>query len=63
MKILFDIGHPARFNYFKNSIRILEDHGHEAVITARDKEIALYLVSQLGFLYYCTGKNLASILS
>lgn len=30
------------------------------MITARDKEIALYLISRLGFKHYCTGKNLSS---
>ncbi len=60
MKILFDIGHPAHIHYFKNAIRILEDKGHEMVITARDKEITLYLIRRLGFKYYCTGKNLSS---
>ena len=60
MNILFDIGHPAHIHYFKNAIRQLQRKGHEIIITARDKEISLYLIDKLGFDYYCTGKNLAS---
>ena len=60
MKYLFDIGHPAHVHYFKNCIRILESHGHQIIITARDKEMSLYLLDTYGFRYTCTGKNLSS---
>lgn len=60
MKYLFDIGHPAHVHYFRNCMRILESHGHEIVITARDKEMTLYLLEHYGFQYTCTGKNLSS---
>ena len=43
MNILVDIGHPAHVHLFKNMIWNLEEDGHEVKITARDKEIALYL--------------------
>ena len=41
MKILIDIGHPAHVHLFKNLIGNLRKDGHEVIITARDKEIAL----------------------
>lgn len=60
MKYLLDIGHPAHVHYFKNCIRILEDHGHQIAVTARDKEIARYLLDKYDIEYVCTGKNLRS---
>ncbi len=60
MRYLFDIGHPAHVHYFKNCIRILENHGHQIAITARDKEMSLFLLEKYGFEYTCTGKNLSS---
>lgn len=60
MKYLFDIGHPAEFHCFKNTIRNLIQKGHEAVITARDKDVSLYLLEKFAVPYYSTGKNLPS---
>jgi len=60
VKYLFDIGHPAHVHYFKNLIRILEKSGHQVAITARDKEISLYLLDSCKLQYTCTGKNLPS---
>ena len=60
MKYLFDIGHPAEFHCFKNTIRNLIQKGHDAVITARDKDVTLKLLEKFGVPYYCTGKNLPS---
>jgi predicted glycosyltransferase len=60
MKYLFDIGHPAEFHLFKHVIGILQQQGHQVVITARDKDVTLDLLNESGFRYFCTGKNLAS---
>ena len=57
MKVLVDIGHPAHVHFFKNAIWELESKGHEVQITARDKEIALYLLEAYGFKYHNLGKN------
>ena len=48
MNILFDIGHPAHIHYFKNTIRHLKRNGHQVTLTARDKDISLYLIEKLG---------------
>lgn len=45
MKILIDIGHPAHVHFFKNTIWNLEKDGHEVMVTARDKEIAIDLLN------------------
>ena len=57
MKVLVDIGHPAHVHLFKNIIWNLEGDGHEVKITARDKEIALYLLDAYGFKYENLGKH------
>ncbi len=49
MKILIDICHPAHFHFFYNPIRILREHGHEVLITSRDKEISLSLIESEGW--------------
>jgi uncharacterized protein len=59
MKILLDIGHPAHVHYFRNAVKILEQKGHEFLITTRDKEVTLDLLRKYGFNYICTGKNKA----
>lgn len=47
MKVLFDIGHPAHVHFFKNPARLLQQRGHDILITSRDKECALDLLEQL----------------
>lgn len=48
MKVLIDIGHPAHVHFFRNPIKILQQRGHDIVITSRDKEFALELLDELG---------------
>ncbi len=52
MKILIDIGHPAHVHFFRNPIRLLKEHGHEVIITSRDKEFALKLLDELKLEHY-----------
>jgi len=52
MKVLIDIGHPAHVHFFKNPIRLLRNHGHEVVITSRDKEFALSLLDDLNLQHH-----------
>ncbi|CAG0951503.1 MAG: DUF354 domain-containing protein [Candidatus Methanoperedens sp.] len=44
MKIMIDIGHPAHVHFFKNTIWALEKNGHEVMVTARDKDVAVDLL-------------------
>jgi len=53
VRILVDILHPAHVHFFKHAVRIWQERGHEVLITARDKEMALYLLNAYGFDYTC----------
>ncbi|RYG49985.1 MAG: DUF354 domain-containing protein [Chitinophagaceae bacterium] len=57
MKILIDIGHPAHVHYFKNTIRILKEKGHEITITARNKEVAFNLLDTYHLPYVSRGSG------
>jgi predicted glycosyltransferase len=48
VKILIDIGHPAHVHFFKNPMRILQEHGHEILVTSREKEVAVDLLDDAG---------------
>ena len=63
MKILVDIGHPAHVHLFKNMIWNLENDGHEVKITAREKEIVLYLLDVYRFKYENLGKHHKKLLN
>ncbi|WP_094227389.1 DUF354 domain-containing protein [Methanolobus psychrotolerans] len=48
MKVLIDIGHPAHVHFYKNTIKELENRGHEVLVTARDKEVTVKLLKAYG---------------
>ncbi|HOX77102.1 MAG TPA: DUF354 domain-containing protein [Bacteroidales bacterium] len=48
MTYLFDLGHPAHFHLFKQSIRILQEKGHKAVITIKDQPVLIALLQDAG---------------
>lgn len=56
MRILVDIGHPAHVHFFKNFIREMEKRGHELMITARDKDVALRLLKAYNFEHTVIGR-------
>jgi uncharacterized protein len=39
MKVLFQLNHPAHYHLFKNVINILKKHGHNILVTSRNKDI------------------------
>ena len=45
MNILFDIGHPAHFYLFKNTIEFLEKNNHKVYCVVRDKDILVNLMN------------------
>jgi len=49
MRILIDMGHPGHVHFFKNFIWEMENKGHTVLITARNKEITLDLLSKYHF--------------
>lgn len=63
MKILFDIGHPGHFHYFRNAAKILEERGHKTFFTTRDKDVTLNLFKAFKIPYYLTGKNKPGIIN
>ncbi len=56
MKILVDIGHPAHVHFYKNFIRRMEERGHKFLITARDKDVTLYLLNVYTINYKVVGR-------
>lgn len=61
MKVIFDIGHPAHVHLFKHLARLLMQHGHEVLFTARDKEFELQLLEAESFPYINFGKHYRSL--
>ncbi len=51
MTIFFNISHPAHFHFFKNTIRILREKGHNIIIGARNKEFTIDLLKSSEFKY------------
>ena len=62
MRIFIDIGHPAHVHYFKNFIKEMKGRGHDFFITARDKEMAQYLLESENLDYTNRGKGKTSAL-
>ena len=52
MRLLFDLGHPAHFHLFKNTIAELRAGGHDVVIFAREKDCLPQLLDKAGWSYY-----------
>ena len=48
MKFLVDINHPAHVHFFRYPLRILQERGHDIVVTSRAKEMAVPLLDELG---------------
>lgn len=49
MKILVDITHPAHVHFFKYAIKDWQAHGHQVIITSRDKDLTLCLLDRYEF--------------
>jgi hypothetical protein len=48
MRILVDLNHPAHVHLFRNAIQEWQKHGHEVLITARDKDVTQELLRLYG---------------
>jgi uncharacterized protein len=46
MKVLFEICHPAHVHYFRNLIKLLNQHGHEVKILAQNRGIISQLLDK-----------------
>jgi hypothetical protein len=56
MRILIDIGHPGHVHFYKHVIWKLIGHGHDVLISARDKDVTLDLLNYYGFKYKTLSK-------
>lgn len=56
MKILVDIGHPAHVHFYKHFIWEMEKRGHEVLVTARDKDVAVDLLDAYNIDHSVVGK-------
>lgn len=57
MRIIFEITHPAHVHFFRNPIRILEEDGHELLVTSRDKDCTLDLLSRYDIENHCLSQQ------
>jgi len=51
MRILFQLGHPAHFHLFKNTIADLQRDGHQTYVLIRRKDILEDLLQEAGMTY------------
>lgn len=57
MKVLVDIGHPAHVHLFRHVVGELVGRGHEVLVTASDKDVAIQLLGEHGIPYAFLGKS------
>lgn len=62
MRVFFDITHPAIVHFFKNLISDLISQGHSVLVTARDKDMTVPLLSSLGIPHTCISQRRASLI-
>lgn len=46
MRVLVDINHPAHVHFFRNPIALLQQRGHEVLVTSRQKDVTLALLDE-----------------
>ena len=57
MKIFVDIGHPAQVHFFKHFVAEMSDRGHEILVTARDKDVSIPLLTAYGIQFKLVGQQ------
>ncbi len=55
MKVLVDVTHPAHVHFFRHAVDALRRDGHDVVVTARDKDITLALLEEMGIEHHVLG--------
>ncbi len=63
MKALFDFVHPAQVHFFKNAIRCLKQRGDKVMVTARQKDVTIELLTSLGIEHTCISKKGSNMLA
>ena len=62
-RFLFQLNHPAHFHLFKHTIQMLEDKGHNILISIKDKDILKELVKDYSFVQLSEGYRKNNIFS
>ena len=57
MNILFEIGHPAHFYKFENTIKTLSAKNHRVIVIIRDSPIVISLLRKSGFTFFIIGRK------
>jgi predicted glycosyltransferase len=57
VKVLIDIMHPAHVHFFRNFRKEMIELGHEIIITAREKDVAVDLLDEYGITYQVLSKQ------
>lgn len=57
MKYLFYLAHPAHFHLFKNTMRILKEHGHDVMVTIKTKDVLRKLLEESGLAFTNIAEN------
>ncbi|MBA7643508.1 hypothetical protein ES703_51239 [subsurface metagenome] len=57
------IGHPAHVHFFKHFVWNMERRGHEILICATDKDVALRLLDAYQFQYICIGRSRGNLVA
>jgi len=66
MRILIEVTHPAHVHFFRNAISEFQKRGHEAAVTAREKDVTIQLLNNYKIPYTVlskTGRTKFSLLS
>lgn len=56
MNILIDLSHPAHVHFFKHAYYTWQEHGHQVMLVARDKDVTLQLLQDYGYSYHSLSK-------
>ncbi|MDD5326267.1 MAG: DUF354 domain-containing protein [Phycisphaerae bacterium] len=57
MRILIEITHPAHVYFFRNAIKHFQKCGHEVAVTAREKDVTVRLLENLGIPFTTLSKK------
>ena len=55
MRYIFELNHPKHYYQFKYVMRMLQEHGHEVLVLARDKDVLLNVLNEEDVTYELFG--------
>ena len=63
MRYIFELNHPKHYYQFKYVMRMLQEHGHECVVLARDKDVLLKVLKEENVPYEVFGEHKKKMLA